>query len=205
VIKGAWKYSLGEANMFRVFGAVLFLLGFGISFYYRKKSETESEPVSFKEEGLFVMITLRMAGLAMWLSVILWLINPAWMTWSQLDVPRSLRWVGVALGSVCLPLTYWLFSSIGSNITQTVETRANHELITVGPYRYVRHPLYSVGMTMFFSFALIAGNWFIALATAMVFVMLLIRLPKEEAKLIERFGDDYLIYMENTGRLFPRI
>jgi protein-S-isoprenylcysteine O-methyltransferase Ste14 len=151
------------------------------------------------------MFALRVAGLAMRLSVILWLINPGWMTWAQLGVPAVLRWVSVALGFVCLPLTYWLFSSIETNITQTVETRASHELVNIGPYRYVRHPLYSVGMLMFFSFTLIAGNWFIALATAAVFLMLLVRLPKEEAKLIKRFGDEYRFYMENTGRLLPRL
>lgn len=191
--------------MFRALGAIVFLLGFGISFYFRSKSESEGEPISFIEEGIIVMVALRVAGLAMWLSVILWLINPGWMAWSQLDMPSVLRWVGVALGFACLPLTYWLFGSIGTNITQTVETRANHELVTTGPYRYLRHPLYSVGMLMFFSFALIAGNWFIALATSIVFLMLLVRLPKEEAKLIERFGDEYRLYMENTGRLLPRL
>jgi protein-S-isoprenylcysteine O-methyltransferase Ste14 len=43
------------------------------------------------------------------------------------------------------------------------------------------------------------------LASLAVLVMLLIRLPKEEEKLIERFGDAYRAYMERSGRLFPRI
>ncbi|MGD8552120.1 MAG: isoprenylcysteine carboxylmethyltransferase family protein [Anaerolineales bacterium] len=191
--------------MFRFIGAFIFLLGFGTSFYFRRKSETIGEPVSFQEEGLFVMITLRVAGLAMWLSVIIWLLNPQWMIWSQLALPPLIRWGGVGLGFICLPLTYWLFSSIGTNITQTVETRPDHALVTSGPYHYVRHPLYTVGITMFISFALMAANWFIALTTVAVLVMLLIRLPVEEAKLIERFGDDYRHYMRNTGKLLPRI
>jgi isoprenylcysteine carboxyl methyltransferase (ICMT) family protein YpbQ len=183
----------------------LFLLGFGIVFFFRRKSETEGEPVSFKEEGLFVMVMLRLAGLAMWISVIIWLINPRWMVWSQLDLPLAVRWMGVAIGFICLPLTYWLFNSIGTNITQTVETRKDHQLVTSGPYRYIRHPLYTVGMAMFFAFALVAASWFIALSTAIVFVMLLIRLSIEEQKLIERFGDQYREYMADTGRLFPRL
>ncbi len=191
--------------MFRIFGAFIFLLGFGISFYFRRKAETAGEPVSFEEEGSSVKITLRVAGLAMWLSVILWLINPRWMQWSQLDWSSAIRWLGVAFGFICLPLTYWLFSSIGTNITQTIETRENHELVTSGPYRYIRHPLYTVGMAMFFAFALMASNWFIALATSVVLTMLLIRLPKEESKLIERFGDNYRQYMQRTGKLLPRL
>lgn len=191
--------------MFRIIGLLLFLTGVAISFYFRRKSEIEGEPVTLKEEGPFVMIALRVAGLAMWLSVIIWLINPGWMEWSRIQLPTPLRWFGVAVGIICLPLTYWLFSSIGTNITQTVETRTDHELVTTGPYRYIRHPLYIVGMAMFFAFAFMAANWFIALTTALVFLMLVVRLPKEEAKLIERFGDDYRQYMKRTGKLLPRL
>jgi protein-S-isoprenylcysteine O-methyltransferase Ste14 len=42
------------------------------------------------------------------------------------------------------------------------------------------------------------------LASLVVLVMLLIRLPKEEEKLIERFGDEHRAYMKRTGRLLPR-
>jgi protein-S-isoprenylcysteine O-methyltransferase Ste14 len=44
-----------------------------------------------------------------------------------------------------------------------------------------------------------------ALASFSVLVMLLIRLPKEEEKLIERFGDEYRDYRKRTGRFFPRL
>ncbi len=43
------------------------------------------------------------------------------------------------------------------------------------------------------------------MASVAVLVMLLVRLPKEEEKLIERFGDEYREYMKRTGRLLPRI
>ena len=89
-------------------------------------------------------------------------------------------------------------------MSSTVETRENHELVTSGPYRWVRHPLYSVGTSFFVSLSLVAANWFIGLGSVSALVMLLIRLPKEEEKLIERFGDKYRAYMKRTGQLFPR-
>src|SRR5215217_2402202 len=109
-----------------------------------------------------------------------------------------LRWSGAGLGTVFLVLALWIFRTIGKNITSTVETREEHELVTDGPYRWVRHPLYTVGTSFFTSLGIVAANWFVGL------VMLLIRLPKEEEKLIERFGDEYRAYMERTGRLLPR-
>ncbi len=191
--------------MFRIIASIIFVVGLLISGYHRHKAETSGERVSWKEENPVVMVLLRISGLALWLSVILYMINPRWMRWAQLEIPQTLRWVGVGIGTVSLPLLYWLFSSIGTNITQTVATKQEHELITHGPYRWVRHPLYSVGTLMFMAFALMAANWFIGVASLMVLVMLMIRLPKEEEKLIERFGDEYRAYMKRTGRFIPRL
>ena len=139
------------------------------------------------------------------LSVVAYLINPRWMRWSSLNLPAWLRWLGAGFGATALPLSYWVFSTIGKNITSTVETRENHELVTGGPYRWVRHPLYSVGTSFFVSLSVLAANWFMGLSSLLVLVMLLVRLPKEEAKLIERFGDEYREYMKRTGRLLPRV
>ncbi len=51
----------------------------------------------------------------------------------------------------------------------------------------------------------LAANWFMGLASLSALLMLLVRLPKEEAKLIERFGDEYREYMRRTGSFFPRL
>jgi protein-S-isoprenylcysteine O-methyltransferase Ste14 len=69
----------------------------------------------------------------------------------------------------------------------------------------VRHPLYTVGTLFFASLSLLTANWFMRAATLVVLVMLVIRLPKEEGKLIERFGDEYREYMMRTGHLIPRL
>jgi len=156
-------------------------------------------------EGLTTAVALRSSGLVLMLSVVAYLVNPRWMRWSRLDLPAPLRWSGAGLGAVSLALTLWIFRTIGKNITSTVETREEHELVTGGPYRWVRHPLYTVGTSFFVLLGIVAANWFMGLASLSVLVMLLIRLPKEEEKLIERFGDEYRAYIERTGRLLPRI
>jgi protein-S-isoprenylcysteine O-methyltransferase Ste14 len=53
--------------------------------------------------------------------------------------------------------------------------------------------------------SLVAANWFMGLASLSVLSMLLVRLPKEEEKLIERFGDEYREYIKRTGRLLPKL
>ena len=59
-------------------------------------------------------------------------------------------------------LMYWVFSSLGDNVTPTVVTRSQLKLVTTGPYRWVRHPLYSVGFLSYVAFAVLAANWFVA-------------------------------------------
>lgn len=191
--------------MFRYFALAIFVVGVLVGGYYRYKAEKAGEPISWNEEGAVVMVLLRVFGVIGWLSVITYLINPAWMNWSEMPLPDGARWVGVGTGIVSVPLLYWLFKSIGRNITQSVKTRKEHQLVTSGPYRWVRHPLYSVGTLLFLSFALMASNWFIALSSLLGLVMLMVRLPKEEQNLIEKFGDEYKNYMKRTGRLIPKI
>ena len=195
-----------EEKVFRVITAALIVAAASISVYHRHKAETAGEEeISFREEGLLTAVALRSSGLALMLSVAAYVLDPRWMRWSSLEMPAGLRWSGAGLGAVSLPLILWVFRAIGKNITPTVETREKHELVTSGPYRWVRHPLYTAGTSFFVSLSLVAANWFMGLATLSVLVMLIVRLPKEEEKLIERFGDEYREYMKRTGRLLPKI
>ena len=195
-----------KESVFRSITAALLFAAVGISGYHRHKAERAGgEEISLQEEGLPVAVALRSSGLVLVLSVLTYLIKPRWMRWSSLDLPAPLRLSGAGLGAVSLPLVLWIFRTIGENITPTVETREKHELVTSGPYRWVRHPLYTVGTSFFVSLAVVAANWFMGLASFAVLAMLVIRLPKEEEKLVERFGDEYRAYIKRTGRLLPRI
>ena len=134
-----------------------------------------------------------------------YLINPAWMEWSQLNLPGGLRLAGGPLGLVVLGLFYWVFQHLGTNVTPTAQTRATHRLVTSGPYRWVRHPMYSFGVILFAAYFLLTANWFVGLASSVSFALLAFRTREEETNLIKRFGDDYRAYMDRTGRFVPRL
>ena len=193
-------------TIFRIFSAVLFLVGLGISIYFRRKADVDSgEKVSWESEGLFMILALRIGGLVLWLSMLGYLIYPPLLAWSKVGLPEWLRWLGVGLGIICVFLIYWMFSNIGTGITPTVATRSEHKLVTKGPYRWIRHPLYTFGTLFFLSFALMADSWFIALLALTAIIILSLRLPNEEAHLIEKFGDEYREYMKRTGKFLPKI
>jgi protein-S-isoprenylcysteine O-methyltransferase Ste14 len=192
-------------NIFRILAAVIFFTGIGISSYFRRKADRDTgEKISRSVDGSVMMNVIRIGGLILWLSPLVYLINPEWMAWSKLGLPEWTRWLGVGIGVLCVFGIYWLFSSIGSGITPTSATRMEHKLVTNGIYRLVRHPLYSIGSSMFVAFGMMADNWFIAVLGVLAFIGMAIRTPKEEANLIEKFGDEYREYMRRTGRFLPK-
>lgn len=193
-------------NIFRLLAVIIFLIGASISIYFRSKAEREGrDKISLKEEGAAMLIALRVVGLAGWTGVFTYMINPAWMSWSKIDLPDWMRWLGVGLGILGDLLAWWVFTNLGNNVTPTVITRQKAQLVTSGPYGWVRHPLYLMGLIGYVGFGLLAENWFIVLATSLGFILLTIRARTEEAKLIEKFGDEYRNYMKTTGCFLPRL
>jgi len=193
-------------NIFRIFAAIIFLSSISISSYFRHNADrVTGEKVPWKDEGIAMILLLRTGGSILWLSIIGYLIYPPVLAWSKVDFPTLVRWIGVGTGFICVLLIYWLFSSLGTNISPTVGTRKEHKLVTRGIYHWVRHPLYSVGTLLFLSFAVIASNWFIAAMASLSFILLAVRLPNEEAHLIEKFGDEYRNYMKTTGAFLPKL
>lgn len=193
-------------NIFRILAAVILFSAMSISIYFRRKADRASgEKLSRKADGTLMMTAIRIGGLILWLSPFVYLINPAWMAWSKLGLFEAIRWSGVGLGVLCVFGIYWLFSSIGTGITPVSATRKEHKLVTHGIYRYIRHPLYTVGSSLFVSFGMMVDSWFIAALGIFTFILMAIRTPKEEANLIEKFGDEYREYMQRTGRFLPKL
>ncbi len=193
-------------NIFRILAALILFTGMGISTYFRLKADKETgEKVSRKVDGSAMMNIIRFGGLILWLSPLVYLINPNWMNWSKIGLPESIRWLGVGIGVLCTFGIYWLFSSIGSGVTPTSVTRKEHKLVTRGIYRWIRHPLYTIGSSFIISFGMMADNWFITAFGILAFILMASRTPKEEANLIEKFGDEYREYMKRTGRYLPRL
>ena len=184
---------------------VVLLLLFPVGMYHRFRSQSTGETLDRRQEGLFILATLRPLGAVYWLSVFAWMINPRWLAWSSLSLPVWLRWGGVIAlltGSALLVLT---FRTLGTNLTDTVVTRETHTLVVHGPYRWIRHPLYSSAALLVVAMSLIAANWFFFVSGVALLSILIVRTRTEEQNLVARFGDSYQRYMERTGRFVPRL
>ena len=195
-----------DETVYRLIVAIILISVVSISGYYRHKADKESEgTLSRKKDGPVMMMVIKIGGLILWLSPMIYIIYPEWMSWSKIGIPDFIRLSAIGLGILCVGGIYWLFSYIGSGISPTSATRKNHILVTSGPYKWVRHPLYTVGSLTFISFGLMADSWLIISLGILAFIIMAIRTSKEEENLIKKFGDEYIEYMKDTGRYFPRL
>ena len=92
---------------------------------------------------------------------------------------------------------------LGRNWSGIVTVKQDHELVRSGPYRWVRHPIYTGLLIAFVGTAISRGEWRGVLAVLIVFAALWRKLQLEERWMIETFGDAYLRYRAEVRALIP--
>lgn len=175
--------------------------------YYTGYVDAAGEAVPKLEEGITLRRLRYTLGAPFLLGAFLYLLNPAWMAWSQMDgFPLFLRWIGMAL-LVCSFLLYrWTHVNLDKNFTDTVYVREESRLVTSGPYAWVRHPMYVSAILVALGTGFGLANWFLGvMGLAVMFVIMYWRTPIEEEKLQRKYGEDYRRYKEKTGKFFPKI
>lgn len=153
--------------------------------------------------GLFLGRTVVLFFLAA--SLVLYGLGPSWMGVLSIPLPDWLRWIGLGLGIAGLGLWTWTQTVLGREWSPQLHLRADHRLVTGGPYAWVRHPMYTGMFGVGVALALLSANWlFVTFAVAMI-VGFVLRAPREERMMLEAFGEEYRIFMQQTGRFFPRL
>ena len=196
---------MSDDQAFRSALLVFMVIMFPIGVYHRLQSRVAGESLDRRQEGLFILATLRPLGLITVAGVIAYVINPASMAWSSMPLPAGLRWTGVGLCACGGALVFWTFRRLGKNLTDTVVTRREHTLVMHGPYHWVRHPFYDSAALLTLGTSLAAANGFLFVTGALAVGLLVLRTRTEEEQLLARFGGDYRAYVERTGRFLPRI
>ena len=168
-------------------------------------SREERRTSTWKREGV-ALPAIRLLLLPWFAVVVLYLVSPERLARFQLDLPGALRWLGAALWVLSLVLLLWVHRALGRNFSGLLRTRADHELVTWGPYRWVRHPMYPTFLLLSAGMLLLTGHWLLGAPPFVgVALVMALRTPREEAMLIERFGDEYRVYAERVGRYLPRL
>jgi protein-S-isoprenylcysteine O-methyltransferase Ste14 len=195
--------------LFRVVLAVKSVVYIVPRFYYRRRAvradpSGETELRNVRESKLRLAL-MGVSGLGANLLTLLWIVNPAWLSWSRLPLPDWLRWVGVVIGAIAVWLGYLAHRTLGTNYTATLKRMQGQRFVVQSVYRWVRHPMYTSFFSVLAADFLLTANWLIGLLGMIYSLVIVERVVCEERILIESFGDEYRQYMRRTGRFFPRL
>jgi len=168
----------------------------------RAKADTPLS--SARAEGPLLAWSAAIAMTVYALGAAVWLFQTHWILWVSLPLPDYLRWCGAPTMALGAALHLWGARHLGANFTETIETRTFHELVTTGPYRWVRHPLYLGDMIETLGVALLSANVVVVAGATAFWWVVVLRTPREEALLAEALGAPYLAYQSRTGRFLPR-
>ena len=144
-------------------------------------------------------------GISLWSGVLLALLT-AWAVpaahlpgngWLLLLVGLAMLWGGIAL-------RVWAVRTLGPRFRTGVMIDDDHQLITTGPYRLLRHPSYAGSVLTLAGIGVALGNWLsLLLAVLGALIGFTRRIQIEEAALQTRFGTAYTAWAQRTWRLVP--
>jgi protein-S-isoprenylcysteine O-methyltransferase Ste14 len=136
---------------------------------------------------------------------VLYLFTPL-LAFADYRLPAFAPWCGTGIMIAALWLFWRSHADLGANWSITLEIRKDHQLVTHGVYRWIRHPMYASIWLFSLGQGLLLENWLAGWSAFGTFaVMYFVRTPREERMMCEFFGQEYRDYMRRTGRLFPRL
>jgi protein-S-isoprenylcysteine O-methyltransferase Ste14 len=115
------------------------------------------------------------------------------------------NWLGVALTAAGIGFAIWARLYLGGNWSGAVTVKVGHELVRTGPYRLVRHPIYTGLITALLGTGLLRPQMRSLIALVMLYVGLKMKSKIEERTMIETFGAQYEQYSQSTGAIIPKL
>ena len=185
---------------------IVFLIGFavyvGIRQVFARRAKSSDKAIR-RVDGL-EKILLFLVFLGNLLLPILYLFT-SWLAFADYRLPAAAHWAGTIVMVAALWLFWRSHADLGPNWSVSLELRKDHQVITHGVYRSIRHPMYASILLWGLAQGLLLDNWLAGWSALATFVPLyVLRAPREEAMMCEFFGQDYRDYMGRTGRLIPR-
>lgn len=194
-----------DERIFHIIFSVAYLSMIGIRLLSWRTVGRAGDKIEFRDNKLNMAVRAAL-GLGYIGALLVYIVYPNCMAWAAFPLPIWARWLGAVLTVTSLLLLAWVHWALGKNFSTTLHVRQRHTLVTHGPYRWVRHPMYTALFLFGVGILLLTAHWFVGgpLIVAQVTIVA-VQVGKEETMMIEQFGDEYLVNMQRTGRFLPRM
>jgi protein-S-isoprenylcysteine O-methyltransferase Ste14 len=114
------------------------------------------------------------------------------------------EWLGVLLTAAGIAVAFWARWHLGSNWSGVVTIKEGHELIRTGPYRSIRHPIYTGILLALLGTAVNFGEVRALLAVVIAWLSFYVKARREESFLNQEFGPRFTEHKQHTGMFLPR-
>ena len=182
---------------------ILFLIWFFIRMPYSRKS---------KKIGIKIKKQINLERLLVILNFVSMMFLPLFVVFRReidfatMGTPSFIRWLALSLYAFNLIFFLWCHKHLDKNWSNVLEIKKDHRLIQTGPYKKIRHPMYTHFWILIISQGFFLNSWIVLSYGILAWgVLYFLRVKKEEEMMIEEFGEEYKEYMKKTGRLFPKI
>ena len=182
--------------MERVLFIVASILFVCIRVRFHQPERAEQQEIAPNRER--VLVTLFSSSL---LCTHLWWIFQG----TESSIMTLVQWVGAIMMLISLPILYWVHYSLGTFFSARLVLQNEHQIIRTGPYKWVRHPMYSIGFLYLIGAGLLStSNWVLLLPTTCFTILVTLRLKDEEMMLAHNCPE-YQTYKQHTGRFLPKL
>jgi protein-S-isoprenylcysteine O-methyltransferase Ste14 len=113
--------------------------------------------------------------------------------------------VGASIQAACIALAVWAPRHLGRNWSAEVRIAKGHELVRTGPYRILRHPIYTAMLGMFLGTAIASSQYHALVGVALLIAAYIRKTRLEEQILLRTFGSEYEVYRRDTWALAPLV
>jgi protein-S-isoprenylcysteine O-methyltransferase Ste14 len=197
---------LTEDKILHIVLSVLYLMFlFERGYFQWKAMRVSGEARKFREDKIKLagMLLLFLIAQIWVIGSFIYIFNPAFLDWARFPIPSWARWLGMAMTLAGMVLEFSTQIHLGRNYSTTLHIGVEQTLVTTGPYRYVRHPMYTALITVGVGLGLLSTSWYFLLPFIATGIVVAFRVRREEEAMIEKFGDEYIQYIGRTGRFLP--
>ncbi|HKD81145.1 MAG TPA: isoprenylcysteine carboxylmethyltransferase family protein [Candidatus Angelobacter sp.] len=183
----------------RVFPALLLWIGFSVYWGRAARNRAPDRSSETKKSTLFHQIVLNAALLLLFIPV------PGLTAWFLPERLHYLVPVGAIIQAAFIFLAIWARRHLGRNWSGSVRIGEGHELVRSGPYRLMRHPIYTAMLGMSLGTAISSSQYHALLGLVILFLAYLRKTRLEEQILQQTFGAEYDAYRCDTWALVPLV
>jgi protein-S-isoprenylcysteine O-methyltransferase Ste14 len=191
------------------FRALFILASIGmiaIRVYYQSKVLRDKRRVEIKEDRLSLIVGSVAALTSIVFGAEYIFFAGAFSFAYALSYPDWIRWLGGLLLVGGVALLGIAHHHLGKSFHSLMVSKEEHTLVESGPYRWIRHPIYTAYLMAYVGGGLLASNWVLTIVPVTMYAILVgRRMGKEEKMMEELFGHKYVAYEKRAGRLVPRI